>query len=228
MPDVTRETEEIVSQIRSAVRSHIAPVSVRAASLLDEAVIRSGSLQRVVRLLGVPAVNDPTTQVQILASYMLGCGSNEFVAKLSSLAIEPAEKPAESQAPAPNERGSRTKQRLRSSDTRGRHRPSATDTGHGEERWLRARYPDAQGVQADGTAAHAPKAPSLPTDKTWPEIDRRSGLERRVRQDRRKDLVAISQNSRFGGERRSGFERRVDPPFVPTNIRQVRKNGRSW
>jgi hypothetical protein len=44
--------------------------------------------------------------------------------------------------------------------------------------------------------------------KTWPEIDCRSGRERRAGKDRRAMCDIIFKNLRFGGERRSGKERR--------------------
>jgi len=44
--------------------------------------------------------------------------------------------------------------------------------------------------------------------KTWPEVDRRSGKDRRVTKDRRKVMEVVFKNRRYGGERRSGKEKR--------------------
>ncbi|OPZ21872.1 MAG: hypothetical protein BWZ10_00483 [candidate division BRC1 bacterium ADurb.BinA364] len=49
-------------------------------------------------------------------------------------------------------------------------------------------------------------------------VDRRSGRDRRLQKDRRKDVDAITKNKRFGGERRQNRERRQrqQPPPWPT------------
>lgn len=228
MFDTTRDTRRS-DQTRFAIRSYVAPASPEAALLLEKAVGRSGSLQRILRLLGLPIVDDLVMQMHILSSYMLGCGKAEFLSKLNSLMIDLAADSASRATPCPAVDLTDT----RSQDRRRRSaRSSSISNGHGEERWLRARYPGAQGLQADGTGSHPPSRvveakPPKAAAATWPEIDRRSGLERRTRLDRRKNLVAVSANVRFGGERRSGFERRVDPPFVPTNISR-HKGLRPW
>jgi hypothetical protein len=48
-------------------------------------------------------------------------------------------------------------------------------------------------------------------------VDRRSGIERRQQPDRRQDVEVITKNSRFGGDRRSGADRRkkqIPPPWT--------------
>lgn len=57
--------------------------------------------------------------------------------------------------------------------------------------------------------------PPAQPEKSWPEIDRRSGKERRVNKDRRQDVELIFKNKRFGGDRRSGKDRRQN--WKPTN-----------
>lgn len=55
----------------------------------------------------------------------------------------------------------------------------------------------------------SPPAPPPPLrEKTWPEVERRSGKERRKKPDRRNDVELIFKNKRFGGERRKGKDRR--------------------
>lgn len=232
MFDTTRDTRE-ADQTRSAIRSYIAPSSGEAALMLEKAVDRPGSLQRVFRLLGVPIVDDPAVQMQVVASYMLGCGKAAFLSKLNPLVIDLAADAESRAAPCPADVLTDSRSQGR---TRGSAGLSGASNGHREERWLRARYPGAQGLEADGTGSHPvcksdvaepPRVVTKDVARTWPEIDRRSDLERRTRQDRRKDLVAVSANVRFGGERRSGFERRVDPPFVPTNVSR-RQGLRPW
>ena len=51
-------------------------------------------------------------------------------------------------------------------------------------------------------------------------LDRRSGIERRQRVNRRKDIEVITLNTRFGGDRRSGVDRRqknLSPPWPDTD-----------
>lgn len=60
-----------------------------------------------------------------------------------------------------------------------------------------------------------PATPSAQPEKTWPEVERRSGKERRVHEDRRKDVELIFKNKRFGRDRRSGKDRRQN--WKPTN-----------
>ncbi len=48
-------------------------------------------------------------------------------------------------------------------------------------------------------------------------VDRRSGIERRQKPDRRKEIELITKNARFGGDRRSGVDRRqkqIPPPWA--------------
>lgn len=49
-----------------------------------------------------------------------------------------------------------------------------------------------------------------PVDKktSWPNVERRSGKERRKNSDRRQECDIVFKNKRFGGERRSGIDRR--------------------
>lgn len=47
---------------------------------------------------------------------------------------------------------------------------------------------------------------------TWPEVERRNGIERRVSPDRRGDVELIFKNRRFGKDRRSKLERRKNWP----------------
>lgn len=57
--------------------------------------------------------------------------------------------------------------------------------------------------------------PSTSREKTWPEVERRSGKERRQNPDRRNEVDLIFKNQRFGGERRHGKDRRKNRK--PTN-----------
>jgi len=50
--------------------------------------------------------------------------------------------------------------------------------------------------------------PSREAEKKWSKMEHRSGKDRRVRKARRKDVDVIFKNKRFGGERRSGKDRR--------------------
>lgn len=50
--------------------------------------------------------------------------------------------------------------------------------------------------------------PSREAEKKWPEVDRRSGKDRRARRERRKDVDLILKNKRYGGERRKRRDRR--------------------
>ncbi|MCX7000021.1 MAG: hypothetical protein NT106_06980 [Candidatus Sumerlaeota bacterium] len=50
--------------------------------------------------------------------------------------------------------------------------------------------------------------PSREAEKKWPEVERRSGKDRRARKERRKDMDVVFKNKRFGGERRSVKDRR--------------------
>jgi hypothetical protein len=47
---------------------------------------------------------------------------------------------------------------------------------------------------------------------TWPEVERRNGIERRIAADRRGDVELIFKNRRFGKDRRSKIERRKGWP----------------
>ena len=72
-------------------------------------------------------------------------------------------------------------------------------------------YPAANQSTPD-TATPAPSREG----KTWPEVDRRSGDERRSGSDRRDECDIVWKNKRFGGERRSGKDRRKgSPDWVP-------------
>jgi hypothetical protein len=56
-------------------------------------------------------------------------------------------------------------------------------------------------------SASAP--PVIPIEiKAWPEIDRRNGVDRRKKSDRRDSIDVIFSNKRFGGERRAIKDRR--------------------
>lgn len=46
----------------------------------------------------------------------------------------------------------------------------------------------------------------------WPDVERRSGKERRRKPDRRKDVDIVYQNKRYGGDRRQSGERRKNWP----------------
>jgi hypothetical protein len=50
--------------------------------------------------------------------------------------------------------------------------------------------------------------PSREGEKTRPEVEHRSGKDRRVHKSRRKDVDVIFKNKRYGGERRKGKDRR--------------------
>ncbi len=56
-----------------------------------------------------------------------------------------------------------------------------------------------------------PKKPYNPLG-TWPEVERRSGKERRRHSDRRKDVDIVFKNKRFGKDRRNREERRKNWP----------------
>jgi hypothetical protein len=51
-------------------------------------------------------------------------------------------------------------------------------------------------------------------------MDRRSGVDRRGRSERRKNVVPVAVEHRNGFDRRAGVDRRVDPRRVPGDRRE--------
>ena len=76
-------------------------------------------------------------------------------------------------------------------------------------------YPIAASTTANSSSPGTTAPPSKES-KTWPDVDRRSGLERRIGTDRRNETDIVWKNKRFGGERRTGKDRRKDwPDWAP-------------
>lgn len=69
-------------------------------------------------------------------------------------------------------------------------------------------------ASSPGSGADLPYDPSKPHDPngTWPEVERRSGRERRQKPDRRQAIDIVYKNKRYGKDRRQGGERRKNWP----------------
>ncbi len=67
------------------------------------------------------------------------------------------------------------------------------------------------GTFGPDTPSYDPSKPHDPKG-VWPEVERRSGRERRRIPERRKECEIVFKNRRYGRDRRSGKERRRDWP----------------
>jgi hypothetical protein len=163
---------------------------------------------RILQRLHLELPASPEHGIDALYEFFERHGTLIFKAKMGLLKqAEPtvASSAAGAARPSPSDTASRRRASLPESRT-----ASSSGPGRGVSdlpEVLRG-YPRAVITQEALAAANAGQSPFGPP----PLIERRSGRDRRCGIDRRDALEVVFRNHRYGGERRSGKERRRNPP----------------
>ncbi len=204
-------------QLREGIHSYFREFGYNSCELIFNEIVRHGGMEPLLNDLGLNDPGNSDDQYVYLLNYLRRNGIDVFAKKMGAEAHRNAERPLIPEVEGkpvsglpymkqPTPLGARQYKRVQAKLPERKSSESVALPDPSEVEPV-IRKKDTPLPEADDSSS------GLLPDGSWDgKTERRSGKERRARGDRRSDVDVVFKNRRYGGDRRSGAERRKNWP----------------
>lgn len=220
MADKAAQELERIEQVNDLLKTYFSKFDERIINTMRKYIFLESGMRQLFKKLNLSFPASLNQQLEAVAKFISISGEAEFRKRIlytdsdSKFAIKPI---IYVDKPSPLLQGASV-----STPAKEQTQPKQTPSAMQEIQTPSAQPPKPQAnILSTPVAPIQPPPASIPSPAeekvdpaklTWPYVDRRSGKDRRTKQDRRSQVDVIFKNKRYGGERRSGIERRKNWP----------------